>query len=90
MNPMVFGNLGAAELVVNGIIIMLLFGGAALPKLMRSLGRARGEFARARHEMEKEMEKGEKDSTPPADEETSEPVRASGTKAIPVGPDSRR
>ncbi len=33
-------NLGAPELVVILVIVLLLFGGAKLPKLARSLGQA--------------------------------------------------
>jgi sec-independent protein translocase protein TatA len=37
-------NLGAPELVVILVIVLLLFGGAKLPKLARSLGQAQREF----------------------------------------------
>jgi sec-independent protein translocase protein TatA len=35
---------GAPELIVIAIVILLLFGGAKLPKLARSLGSAKSEF----------------------------------------------
>ena len=37
-------NLGAMELIVVLVILLVLFGGAKLPKLARSLGRAQKEF----------------------------------------------
>ena len=37
-------NLGATELIIVLIILLVLFGGAKLPKLARSLGRAQKEF----------------------------------------------
>jgi sec-independent protein translocase protein TatA len=37
-------NLGAPELLIVLLVILLLFGGAKLPKLARSLGQAQGEF----------------------------------------------
>ncbi|MCY4036634.1 MAG: twin-arginine translocase TatA/TatE family subunit [bacterium] len=37
-------NLGATELVIVLVILLVLFGGAKLPKLARSLGRAQKEF----------------------------------------------
>jgi len=37
-------NLGAPELLIVLIVILVLFGGAKLPKLARSLGQAQSEF----------------------------------------------
>lgn len=37
-------NLGPTELLVILIIVLVLFGGAKLPKLARSLGQAQREF----------------------------------------------
>lgn len=37
-------NLGAPELLILLLIVLLLFGGAKLPKLARSLGQASKEF----------------------------------------------
>jgi sec-independent protein translocase protein TatA len=37
-------NLGAPELLIVLLVILLLFGGAKLPKLAKSLGQAQGEF----------------------------------------------
>jgi len=36
--------LGPAELIIILILVLLLFGGAKLPKLARSLGQAKNEF----------------------------------------------
>ena len=38
-------NLGAPELLIVLLVVLLLFGGAKLPKLARSLGEAKKEFA---------------------------------------------
>jgi sec-independent protein translocase protein TatA len=38
------GSLGTGELLVILIIVLLVFGGAKLPKLARSLGQAQKEF----------------------------------------------
>ncbi len=43
-------NLGAPELLIVLLVILLLFGGAKLPKLARSLGQAQGEFKKGIHE----------------------------------------
>ena len=37
-------NLGAGELIIVLLVVLLLFGGAKLPKLARSLGQAQNEF----------------------------------------------
>jgi sec-independent protein translocase protein TatA len=40
-------NLGPTELLVILVIVLVLFGGAKLPKLARSLGQAQREFKEA-------------------------------------------
>lgn len=37
-------NLGAPELLIVLVVVLVLFGGAKLPQLARSLGRAQSEF----------------------------------------------
>jgi sec-independent protein translocase protein TatA len=37
-------NLGAPELLIVLIVVLVLFGGSKLPKLARSLGQAQNEF----------------------------------------------
>ena len=43
-------NLGPTELLIVLAILLLLFGGAKLPKLARSLGQAQQEFRRGSHD----------------------------------------
>jgi sec-independent protein translocase protein TatA len=38
------GSLGSGELIIILIIVLVVFGGAKLPKLARSLGQAQREF----------------------------------------------
>lgn len=42
--------LGAPELLIILIVVLVLFGGARLPKLARSLGAAKSEFERGTKE----------------------------------------
>ena len=64
-----FGTLGTQEILLIIGLAMLLFGASAIPKLARSLGKARGEFKRAQTEMEEELRKGEKEAEAKAQEE---------------------
>ncbi|GBR77074.1 sec-independent protein translocase protein TatA, partial [Candidatus Termititenax persephonae] len=43
---------GGMELIIIGVVIVLLFGGAQLPKLARSLGGFFSEFNAAKEEAE--------------------------------------
>jgi sec-independent protein translocase protein TatA len=45
-------NLGATELIIILIIVLLIFGGAKLPKLARSMGQASKEFRKGLEEGE--------------------------------------
>jgi sec-independent protein translocase protein TatA len=50
-------NLGTPELLIILLVVLLLFGGAKLPKLARSLGEAKQEFERGtKHDDEKVTE----------------------------------
>ena len=40
-------------------VVILLFGATAIPKIARALGRAKGEFKKARHEFDAEAAKAE-------------------------------
>jgi len=50
-------NLGATELIIVLIVILVLFGGAKLPKLARSLGQAQSEFKKGIQEGDDEEPK---------------------------------
>jgi sec-independent protein translocase protein TatA len=47
--------IGTTEWVVIGLVVMVLFGSAAIPKFARSLGKARQEFENGRREGEKKI-----------------------------------
>ena len=44
------GDIGAPELLIILALVMLVFGGAKLPSLARSLGQAKNEFKRGEDE----------------------------------------
>ena len=47
-------NLGPTELIIILVIVLVLFGGAKLPKLAKSLGEAQREFKKGSEDAEKE------------------------------------
>ena len=51
-NGLLFGifGLGPAEMIMFLAVVLLLFGGAKLPSLMRNLGRSANEFKRGMNE----------------------------------------
>jgi sec-independent protein translocase protein TatA len=51
-------NFGPTELIIVLLVVLVLFGGAKLPKLARSMGQAQSEFKR-----------GIKEGTTPSDDE---------------------
>jgi TatA/E family protein of Tat protein translocase len=56
-------NLGAPELIIVLLIILVIFGGAKLPQLARSLGKAQSEFKKG---SEEEAPSASDDSSPTA------------------------
>jgi sec-independent protein translocase protein TatA len=48
------GSIGAPELLIVLVIVLLVFGGAKLPKLARSLGEAQKEFKKGQDESNNE------------------------------------
>ncbi|MEO8693273.1 MAG: twin-arginine translocase TatA/TatE family subunit [Acidimicrobiales bacterium] len=50
------GSIGAPELLIILLVLLLLFGGAKLPKLARSLGEAKQEFERGTKHDDKPVE----------------------------------
>jgi sec-independent protein translocase protein TatA len=57
------GSIGAPELIIVLLIVLLLFGGAKLPKLAKSLGEAQREFRKGQDDAAREAE-SPKDETP--------------------------
>ncbi len=49
--------IGPQEMIFIFLVILLLFGASKLPELARSMGKSMGEFKRAQHETELEVQK---------------------------------
>ncbi|MHB8633824.1 MAG: twin-arginine translocase TatA/TatE family subunit [Thermoplasmatota archaeon] len=70
---------GAEDWLVILLAVVILFGGSTqIPKLARSLGRARGEFARGKMELEAELRAGSAPPTPASDEQLRATARSLG------------
>ena len=68
-----FLGLGQTELIIFGGILLLLFGGAKLPGLMRNMGRSVNEFKAGIKEKPQEVPRNvEEDSTVRNTDETDE------------------
>jgi sec-independent protein translocase protein TatA len=53
-------NLGAPELIIILVVVLVLFGGTKLPKLARSLGEAKKEFEAGVQESGKKADEPDK------------------------------
>lgn len=78
----IFG-LGAPELIVILIILLVLFGGSKLPSLAKGLGQSMKEFKKASKEGDEDDREKEKAKDKPAD---SKPADAKPTEAKKVEP----
>jgi sec-independent protein translocase protein TatA len=55
-HPLAFiGTLGAQEMILIFVVMLLLFGAKKLPELARGIGKSMGEFKKARDEFEHEI-----------------------------------
>ncbi len=50
-----FGNLGAGEIILIVLVILLLFGAKKIPELARGLGKGMSEFKRGLKDVEKDI-----------------------------------
>ncbi len=52
--------IGTNEIILIALVVIILFGASKIPELARSLGRATGEFKKAKSETERELKDVEK------------------------------
>ncbi|KCZ70457.1 twin arginine-targeting protein translocase, TatA/E family [Candidatus Methanoperedens nitroreducens] len=52
--------IGPQEIVLVFLVVIILFGASKIPELARSIGKATGEYKKARHETENELRDVEK------------------------------
>ena len=57
MNHLLFiGNLGAGEIIVIALVVLLLFGGKKIPELMKGLGKGGRSFKEGMNNIENDIE----------------------------------
>jgi sec-independent protein translocase protein TatA len=61
-NLLFLGNLGATEIILIFLVLLLMFGGQKIPELMRGLGRGIREFNSAKNSVEDEIRQGMRDA----------------------------
>jgi sec-independent protein translocase protein TatA len=54
-----FGNLGAGEIILIVLVILLLFGAKKIPELARGLGKGMSEFKKGLKDVEKEIKEAD-------------------------------
>ncbi|OVE77776.1 hypothetical protein BVX99_01670 [bacterium F16] len=70
MSTLIAGFIGTTEIWIICIVILVLFGSAAIPKFAKSLGRAKKEFEEGIKDGQKKKEDDDKDED--SDKGTSE------------------
>lgn len=55
MKQLLFLNLGAGEIVIIALVVLLLFGGKKIPELMRGIGKGVKSFKDGMNEIEKDI-----------------------------------
>lgn len=64
MNTLLFlGNLGATEIIILALVVLLLFGGRKIPELMKGLGKGIKNFKEGVKGLDDETEGTDEDKT---------------------------
>ena len=62
MNNLLFlGNIGAGEIVIVALVVLLLFGGKKIPELMKGLGKGVKSFKEGMKDVEEDVKEIKKD-----------------------------
>jgi sec-independent protein translocase protein TatA len=57
MNHLLFMNLGAGEIIIIALVVLLLFGGKKIPELMHGIGKGVKNFKDGMSDIESEIKK---------------------------------
>lgn len=64
-NFLFLGNLGAGEIIIIALIVLLLFGGKKIPELMKGIGKGVRSFKDGMNNIERDIENTDQDTTKP-------------------------
>ncbi len=56
------GNIGAGEIIVIALVVLLLFGGKKIPELVKGLGKGVRSFKEGMNEIEKDIQSEDSDA----------------------------
>ena len=79
-NPLFFGNLGAGEIILIALIVLLLFGGKKIPELMKGIGKGVRSFKEGMNNIEKDIENPDPDPKRPITNPTLKSLKRCQTK----------
>jgi sec-independent protein translocase protein TatA len=60
MNHLLFMNLGAGEIIIVALVVLLLFGGKKIPELMHGIGKGVKSFKDGMNDIESDLKSGAK------------------------------
>ena len=62
MSLLFLGNIGAGEIIVIALVVLLLFGGKKIPELIKGLGKGVRSFKEGMNEIEKDIQSEDSDA----------------------------
>ena len=65
-----FGNLGAGEIILILLVVLILFGAKKIPELAKGLGKGMSEFKKGLKEVENEIKDADKEENKTADKKS--------------------
>jgi len=65
-----FGNLGAGEIILILLVVLILFGAKKIPELAKGLGKGMSEFKKGLKEVENEIKDADKQSDKTTDKKS--------------------
>ncbi len=65
-----FGNLGAGEIILILLVVLILFGAKKIPELAKGLGKGMSEFKKGLKEVENEIKDADKEENKTTDKKS--------------------